>query len=142
LRGFLLDGDPEVRYEAVYKVWLHFRKKRTRDTNLRDDLIKLLDDSDLRVRLWACGCLGNMGDRVAIPPLVKALDDPELFVRYRAAEGLGMLGQEFILNDDKVSLNDLKVNAVEPLENKMRKESWYMGAYCLEALRRILPELY
>jgi hypothetical protein len=57
-----------------------------------DDLARLLDDSNYKVRLQAALLLGKVGDRAAIGPLTRALDDKDRLVRGMAAQSLGRLG--------------------------------------------------
>lgn len=94
---------------------------------MTDAVIRLLEDPDRRVRLWACGTLGKLRDPAGVKHLLAAMQDPEVFVRYRAAEGLG----------------DLRARAaIEPLKKMAREDWWYCGMYALEALRKIRPEQF
>jgi HEAT repeat protein/cyclophilin family peptidyl-prolyl cis-trans isomerase len=56
------------------------------------DLIRLLGDSEARVRRRAALAVGRVGQREGVPPLVALLADPEPEVRQMAAFGLGLLG--------------------------------------------------
>jgi len=123
LADAMTDARPHKRHEAVVLAW-----QRESTKELADALLKVSDDPDFRVRLWACAALGKSGDPDrAVPVLVRHLDDPEIYVRYRAAEGLGLLADR---------------RAVEPLLRVMRDKSWYEGTYALDALRSIAPGQY
>lgn len=112
-----------VRHEAAYRAF----KLKEGNAAMAGALLQAADDEDLRVRLWAVAALGKTRDARALDKLLARLKDPEFLVRYRAAEGLGFLG------DPK---------AVEPLQDLMRRGSWYEGLYALEALRRIEPDRF
>jgi len=56
------------------------------------DLIKLLNDSEARVRRRAALAIGRVGLSEGVEPLAKLLDDSEIEVRQMAAFGLGLIG--------------------------------------------------
>ena len=56
------------------------------------DLIKLLNDTEARVRRRAALAIGRVGLSEGVEPLAKLLDDPEIEVRQMAAFGLGLIG--------------------------------------------------
>ena len=56
------------------------------------DLIRLLDDSEARVRRRAALALGRVGLSEAVEPLTRLLGDEEIEVRQMAAFALGLLG--------------------------------------------------
>jgi len=56
------------------------------------DLIRLLDDSEARVRRRAALALGRVGLPEAVEPLTKRLTDEEVEVRQMAAFALGLIG--------------------------------------------------
>ena len=56
------------------------------------DLIKLLNDSEARVRRRAALAIGRVGLSEGVEPLTKLLDDSEIEVRQMAAFGLGLIG--------------------------------------------------
>jgi HEAT repeat protein/cyclophilin family peptidyl-prolyl cis-trans isomerase len=56
------------------------------------DLIRMLGDSEARVRRRAALAAGRIGLRQAVPPLVSVLSDPDPEVRQMAAFALGLLG--------------------------------------------------
>lgn len=119
--------EPNIRFEATYMMYWCVHEDGNRRPEYLAPLLGALRDPDLRVRLWACGALGKLGNREAVPALLEALRDPEIFVRYRAAEALG----------------DLRApEAVEPLLAMTREDWWYCGMYALTALRKIRPEKY
>jgi hypothetical protein len=123
LADAMTDARADIRHEAVVLASLRDSTKE-----LTDALLKVADDPDFRVRLWACAALGKSGDKErALPKLVGRLEDPEFHVRYRAAQGLGFLHDE---------------RAEAALVRMMRERSWYEGLYALEALREILPGKY
>lgn len=55
-------------------------------------LLKILRDESNKLRRWAVGVLGVLGDPRAVEPLIQVLQDNDEQVRHAAAEGLGMLG--------------------------------------------------
>ena len=55
------------------------------------DLIKLLNDSEARVRRRAALAIGRVGLSEGVEPLAKLLDDSEIEVRQMAAFGLGLI---------------------------------------------------
>jgi len=113
------DARAPVRHEAAVRA-----AQLDSTASLAEPLLRVVDDPDYTVKLWACAALGKSGDPRALPKLIERLGDPEMHVRYRAAEGLGFLKDP---------------RAVEPLLAVMRGRSWYEGAYALDALRRIQP---
>lgn len=127
LKPFLTHEDPDVRFEAILRLHRFAKGRKERTTGMTDAVIRLLEDPDRRVRLWACGTLGKLRDPAGVKHLLAAMQDPEVFVRYRAAEGLG----------------DLRARAaIEPLKKMAREDWWYCGMYALEALRKIRPEQF
>jgi HEAT repeat protein len=72
-------------------------------------LLKLINDRDEEVRLFAATLLGDIKDPSAIPLLVEGLKDPSANVRASCAEALGKIG------DPK---------AVSPLANAIEDEPW------------------
>jgi cyclophilin family peptidyl-prolyl cis-trans isomerase/HEAT repeat protein len=56
------------------------------------DLVKLLNDTEARVRRRAALAIGRVGLSEGVEPLIKLLDDPEIEVRQMAAFGLGLIG--------------------------------------------------
>jgi cyclophilin family peptidyl-prolyl cis-trans isomerase/HEAT repeat protein len=56
------------------------------------DLIKLLNDTEARVRRRAALAVGRVGLVDGLEPLIKLLDDSEIEVRQMAAFGLGLIG--------------------------------------------------
>ncbi|MBI2901388.1 MAG: HEAT repeat domain-containing protein [Planctomycetes bacterium] len=120
----LAHAEGGVRFEAAHRLWALLEEPAHRSPSLRGPLVAALGDPDVRVRIWACGALGRLGDAEAVPALLRAIEDPEIFVRYRAAEALGRLRAEA---------------AIEPLKKRAREDAWYCGMYALDALRRIRP---
>jgi HEAT repeat protein/cyclophilin family peptidyl-prolyl cis-trans isomerase len=57
------------------------------------DLIKLLNDTEARVRRRAALAIGRVGLSEGVEPLMKLLDDSEIEVRQMAAFGLGLIGE-------------------------------------------------
>ena len=56
------------------------------------DLIKLLNDSEARVRRRAALAIGRVGLSEGLEPLTKLLDDGDIEVRQMAAFGMGLIG--------------------------------------------------
>ncbi len=82
IRRLLLDPEPDLRFEGVDRVETGgFR-------DLASDLVALLADEDMFVRLHAMNVLGNFGYEDAIPALFDVLDDGNASVRKTAAETL------------------------------------------------------
>ena len=82
IRRLLLDPEPDLRFEGVDRVETGgFR-------DLAADLVALLADEDMFVRLHAMNVLGNFGYEAAIPALFDVLDDGNASVRKTAAETL------------------------------------------------------
>jgi len=82
IRRLLLDPEPDLRFEGVDRVETGgFR-------DLAADLVALLADEDMFVRLHAMNVLGNFGYEDAIPALFDVLDDGNASVRKTAAETL------------------------------------------------------
>lgn len=69
------------------------------------DLLRLLDDSEARVRRRAALAVGRVGLAEGVAPLGKLLVDPEADVRQMAAFGLGLIGD--------LSASDALVTALE-----------------------------
>jgi hypothetical protein len=115
-------SSPSIRYEAVYQLYryLHKFKDPRALPVLREALV---DRADPRIRAWAAGGLGMLGDTSVQDMLVEALKDPALFVRYRAAEALGQIGD---------------ARAIEPLREVVRNDIWYVGLYAQSAILKIL----
>jgi HEAT repeat protein/cyclophilin family peptidyl-prolyl cis-trans isomerase len=60
---------------------------------LPSDLIKLLNDTEARVRRRAALAIGRVGLSEGVEPLTKLLGDSEIEVRQMAAFGLGLIGE-------------------------------------------------
>ena len=58
------------------------------------DLVRLLSDTEARVRRRAALAVGRVGLRDGIEPLVALLRDPDPEVRYMAAFALGLIGDK------------------------------------------------
>ncbi len=124
LKPYFQGPDANIRFEAILRLYQHAKYRKDPVIGMTQPVIALLEDPDLRVRLWACGTLGKLRDPAAIAPLITMLEDPEFFVRYRAAEALG----------------DLRARkAIDPLTKMTREDWWYCGMYALKALRKIAP---
>lgn len=81
--GAMQDPDPRVRMAAC-SAWA---------TRGGDEAVNLLaaryqTDTELDVRLRALRCLGELGDKAAVPVLAKALEDSDPAVQYRAVGAL------------------------------------------------------
>ncbi|MFT7464501.1 MAG: hypothetical protein ACI9EF_002857 [Pseudohongiellaceae bacterium] len=82
IRRLLLDPEPDLRFEGVDRLETSgFRE-------LAQDLVALLADEDMFVRLHAMNVLGNFGHEGAIPALFDVLDDGNASIRKTAAETL------------------------------------------------------
>ena len=82
-KGAMQDPDPRVRMAAC-AAW---------GTRGGSEAVELLaaryqTDSELDVRLRALRCLGDLGDKAAVPVLAKALEDSDPAVQYRAVGAL------------------------------------------------------
>ncbi|MGB8853612.1 MAG: HEAT repeat domain-containing protein [Pirellulales bacterium] len=82
-KGAMQDPDPRVRI-AGCSAWV---------TRGGSDAVEMLaaryqSDSELDVRLRALRCLGELGDKAAVPVLAKALEDSDPAVQYRAVGAL------------------------------------------------------
>jgi hypothetical protein len=82
IRRLLLDTEPDLRFEGVDQVETGGYRE------LADDLVALLADEDMFVRLHAMNVLGNFGYEAAIPALFDVLDDGNASIRKTAAETL------------------------------------------------------
>jgi len=82
VRRKLLDTEPDLRFEGVDHVETHGYRE------LSDDLVALLADEDMFVRIHAMNVLGNFGYEAAIPALFDVLDDGNAVIRKTAAETL------------------------------------------------------
>jgi cyclophilin family peptidyl-prolyl cis-trans isomerase/HEAT repeat protein len=83
------------------------------------DLIRLLGDSEARVRRRAALAIGRVGLSEGVAPLARLLDDSEIEVRQMAAFGLGLIGDRSarpaLLNALKDSQPVLQGRAAEAL---------------------------
>jgi HEAT repeat protein len=82
IRRLLLDPEPDLRFEGVDQVETGGYRE------LAGDLVALLADEDMFVRLHAMNVLGNFGYEAAIPALFDVLDDGNASIRKTAAETL------------------------------------------------------
>lgn len=82
VRRLLLDPEPDKRFEGVDEV------ERGNYRELASDLVPLLQDEDMFVRLHAMNVLGNFGCEEAVPVLFDVLDDANAAIRKSAAETL------------------------------------------------------
>ncbi len=84
-------------------------------------LIKLLDDTDRRVRINAAKSLGEIGAIVAIPALDNALEDPEWSVRKQAVKALVQFNDDRVIEPLCFALEDshypIRIIAAEKLGN-------------------------
>lgn len=116
LRDYLDHPDPNVRYEAAYKL------ADSPSMADFDALVRSLDDSDLRVRMWACRALGRLADCRSVSHLIPLLDDAEINVRSQAVWALGRIGTH---------------SAIEALRAACERESHiYVKSYLHDALSR------
>ena len=83
------------------------------------DLVRLLGDSEARIRRRAALAVGRVGLADGVPPLVKLLADPEPEVRQMAAFALGLIGD---------------ASARDPLTAALRDPSPLMQGSAAEAL--------
>ena len=84
-----------------------------------DNLINLLNDSELCVRHHAAKALGYKKIKAAVPYLEKALDDKDLIVRKAVFVAL------FILTDKKYDFKGRTASVDETAENEKRYPSFY-----------------
>lgn len=82
LRRQLLDPDADRRFEAVAET------DRGNYRELAPELLKLLEDDDIFVRIDAMNVLGNFGHEPAVPALFDVLEDANTLIRKSAAETL------------------------------------------------------
>ncbi|MEQ8997055.1 MAG: HEAT repeat domain-containing protein [Coleofasciculus sp. B1-GNL1-01] len=102
--GARLAGEvkPEFQEQTVGYVealdvpaWLKIQYlEETRSDSAIPGLLKLVEDSDYRVRCSAANALGYIGSERAIPALLKLVEDSHTYVRRRAADALGYIGSE------------------------------------------------
>jgi hypothetical protein len=113
--------DRDIRYEAIYAIYVYLSHNR-RWKEGAGRIIPLLRDEDPRVRAWAAGVLGLLGDRSALSALADSLKDENIYVRIRSAEALG-------------DLRDPRSESL--LIQSLRDDWWFVGARALEALRKL-----
>jgi hypothetical protein len=82
VRRQLLDADAGRRFDAVDRI------AKGRFKELAADLLPVLADEDLFVRILAMQVLGDFGYVEAVPALFEVLDDPSGPIRKQAAETL------------------------------------------------------
>lgn len=82
IRRQLLDPEVDRRFDGVDQV------ERGNYRELSADLIPLLQDEDMWVRLYAMNVLGNFGYEGAVPSLFDVLEDSNATIRKTAAENL------------------------------------------------------
>lgn len=57
-------------------------------------LLKLLENSEHEIRIFAANILGDIGRKESVSGLIRALSDPDANVRTASAEALGKIGDE------------------------------------------------
>jgi hypothetical protein len=82
IRRQLLDADAGRRFDAVDRI------SKGRYKELAPDLLPVLEDEDLFVRILAMQVLGDFGYIEAVPALFEVLEDPNAPIRKEAAETL------------------------------------------------------
>ncbi len=119
LAACLRHPSADVRYEAAYIA------ARSPSNTYEMELIRALQDSDLRVRRWAATGLATLRSQAAFDELVKLLKDPHAMVRYKAAYALGKARDR---------------RAVAALKEKLADENEYLCVriFAFQALDRIL----
>jgi len=76
-------------------VWLKVQHLReTRSDSAIPGLLKLVEDSDYRVRCSAANALGYIGSERAIPALLKLVEDSEYWVHRSATDALGEIAKK------------------------------------------------
>ena len=85
IRRKLLDPEPDRRFEGVDDI------ERGNHRALAVDLLPLLQDEDMFIRLFAMNVLGNFGYEEAVPALFDVLEDGNASIRKTAAETLVQL---------------------------------------------------
>ena len=96
------------------------RLKATRNIGGLVKALKFKGDSGIRVN--AARALGELRNRLAIPPLIGALSDENRLVRKNAAEALGKIGDS---------------SALEPLVEALNDEDGFVQAKAAAALGKI-----
>ncbi|MBI5183645.1 MAG: HEAT repeat domain-containing protein, partial [Nitrospinae bacterium] len=92
LSRLLRDNDPDIRYEAGYRLSIELRDTRNKDVrDVYDALIEGLKDEDPRVRMWSATGLGYIGNKRAVPYMIEGLNDNHINVRCKIAWALGRL---------------------------------------------------
>lgn len=85
-KGPLLDAlkhnNPDIRAEGTHFLGL------LGDRSVEDDLIKLANDPDSHVRMWAAFSLGRIGAEKSLPTLDTLSHDSENIVRLEAEEAI------------------------------------------------------
>jgi len=84
-------------------------------------ILRLLDDPDEDIQIYACEILGGMREKDTIPYLVEKLKDEKVNVRNLACVALGEIGDE---------------SAVDALFNALRDDEW-VGFSAVQSLGKI-----
>jgi len=82
-----------LKSEKVFERWKSaYESGRNANPIMVDDLITVLHDKDLRVRIEAIESLGKIGDKRAVDYLIPLLEDDKSGIRYVAAKSLIKIG--------------------------------------------------
>ncbi len=95
----LKDNDPDIRLEASNSLY-NF------GPIIVDELISLLNEDNLNLRLNLIELLGEIGDNKAIESILPFLNDENIFVRIAAVRSLGGFDDEQIIEPLLANLND------------------------------------
>lgn len=95
----LKDNDPDIRLEASNSLY-NF------GPIIVDELISLLNEDNLNLRLNLIELLGEIGDNKAIESILPFLNDENIFVRIAAVRSLGGFDDEQIIEPLIANLND------------------------------------
>ncbi|MBF0472278.1 MAG: HEAT repeat domain-containing protein [Nitrospirae bacterium] len=82
-----------LKSDKVFERWkCAYESGRNADPVMVDDLILVLHDKDLKVRIEAVESLGKIGDKRAVDYLIPLLEDDKSGVRYEAIKSLVKIG--------------------------------------------------
>ena len=113
-------GAPAARGRTPV-AWRHRRHRRR-----RPDLIRLLTDSEARVRRRAALAVGRVGLVEGVEPLVRVLADPDPEVRQMAAFALGLIGDRSA-RDPLIARAGRSVAAREGQRRGSARTDWRSG---------------
>ncbi len=96
----LKDHENDIVRNASMEFYIRLGQKASKS------LLKLLNEDDHEIRIFAANLLGEIRDKAAVKPLIERLQDEDINVRMAAAEALGKIGDPLAVSALSGAIDD------------------------------------